>query len=118
MSKVQTRRTVRSAAAALTPERLADLQAYARGEQPDLAPARRIWLVTRGYLAPAAPKRPPRNTLGRRRMAPRPHELTQKGCDAVAIAQQIETDNKMLGARSSNAGTGYQSDAVKRSVRR
>jgi len=100
----------------LTPDRLADLQRYAAGEQPDLAPARRKWLVAHGYLKPSGPKRPPRETLGRRRMAPRPHELTQLGRDAVAIARHIE--QSPFGRRESNAGTGYQSDSVKRSVRR
>lgn len=106
-------------ATGLTPSHIADLQRYARGEQPDLAPARRIWLVTNGYLVASGPKRPPRDTLGRRRMAPRRHELTAKGRGSAAIGRQIEADNRMLGTRrETNAGTGYQSDSVKRSMRK
>jgi hypothetical protein len=101
----------------LTIERLADLQAFARGEQPELQPLRRRWLVSHGYLVPSTPPRAPRNALGRRRMAPRKHELTQKGRDAVTIARHIE-ESPFGGARPRQPGTGYQSSAVKRSVRR
>ncbi len=73
----------------LTPERIAKLRAFARGEQPDLPPIQRKWFVARGYLLPIAEKRPARLTRGRQRIAPRPHALTQKGRDAVAIDDHI-----------------------------
>ncbi len=67
----------------LTPERVAKLRAFARGEQPELPPIQRKWFVAHGYLVPSAGPRPARLTSGRQRIAPRPHELTAKGREAV-----------------------------------
>lgn len=97
----------------LTPDRLADLQAYARGEQPELQPLRRRWLVNHGYLELVDPPRPPREALGRQRIMVRRHELTDKGGAAVAAAGEAE-----VVARPPQPRTGYLSDAVIRSVRR
>lgn len=97
----------------LTPDRLADLQAYARGEQPELQPLRRRWHVSHGYLEPIDPPRPPHAALGRQRIAVRRHKLTDKGSAAVAAAGEAEAV-----ARPPQPRTGYLSDSVMRSVRR
>ncbi len=103
----------------LTAERLADLQAFARGEQPELQPMRLRWHRQHGYLVPIGKRRAPHDNPVSRRISPRPHALTQKGKDAVTIAQHI--DASPFGApakRPAQPRTGYQSVSLMRSVRR
>lgn len=70
----------------LTRERLADLQAYARGEQPDLQPLRLTWHRRHGYLEPCGPRGAPHDEPVNRRIPPRAHRLTDKGREAVEAA--------------------------------